>query len=293
MIHKKIKEILVGTEGNIYLLCKDIQERESTRGKYLQYTLFDGTDEIKAFHWDTSLETKKVNAGTVIAAVLQVSTYKDSISYTVKNCRKTIEGKDDYKISQFIPEIEESLTMYEDIREKVQNMENEEIKALLLAIWKEKEAEIKRWTASKTVHHNIKGGLVYHIYRMVEMAERSIEVYPILNRDLLIAGCILHDIGKLEELTIDDMGISDYSIDGSLVGHIIMGCDLVKEIGTKLGTDPEVIRLLRHLIASHHGKIEYGAAALPAIPEAFVLNEIDMIDSRMYQLEASMEQLEK
>ena len=72
-----------------------------------------------------------------------------------------------------------------------------------------------------------------------------------------------------------------------------MGCDLVKEIGTKLGTDPEVIRLLRHLIASHHGKIEYGAAALPAIPEAFVLNEIDMIDSRMYQLEASMEKLEK
>lgn len=291
-IFKLATEIPVGHQGNIYLFCKEITERESTRGKYLQMTLSDGKNEIRAFQWDTSLETKMVDVGEVIAVVLNVSTYKDGLSYTVKQCRKLVPN-DNVNIQDFIQSVPcDPNAMYAEIMSVLDKMRNQQVAILVKTIYELNKEQLLKWSAAKTAHHNVLGGLLYHSYRMMKQAMVTAEVYPALNKDIMIAGCLLHDIGKLRELDMDNMGITTYSVDGCLLGHMIMGCDIVKESGEKLKTDSEIIRVLRHIIASHHGKPEWGAVSLPAISEAFIIHQLDMIDSRMYQLEEAAEKTE-
>ena len=292
MVYKNIKEIPVGQQGNIYLLCKEIAEKESTRGKYLQMTLSDGKNEIKAFQWDSSLDTTMAKAGEVIAVVLAVSTYKDSLSYTVKQCRQTVPN-DNIDLKDFIPSAPiEPGPVFADIMAELDKMHDQKIATLVRTIYTKNEEQILKWSAAKTAHHNVIGGLLYHSYRMMKQAIATAEVYPMLNKDILVAGCLLHDIGKLKELDVDNMGITSYTVDGNLLGHALIGCDIVREYGKALNTDPEIIRVLRHIIASHHGKPEYGAISTPAIPEAVIIHELDMIDSRMYMLEESEEKIE-
>lgn len=292
MVYKSVKEIPSGKQGNIYLLCKEIAEKESTRGKYLQMTLSDGKNEIKAFQWDSSLDTTMAKAGEVIAVVLAVSTYKDSLSYTVKQCRQTVPN-DNIDLKDFIPSAPiEPGPVFAEIMAELDKMHDQKIATLVRTIYTKNEEQILKWSAAKTAHHNVIGGLLYHSYRMMKQAIATAEVYPMLNKDILVAGCLLHDIGKLKELDVDNMGITSYTVDGNLLGHALIGCDIVREYGKALNTDPEIIRVLRHIIASHHGKPEYGAISTPAIPEAVIIHELDMIDSRMYMLEEAEEKIE-
>lgn len=292
MVYKSVKEIPSGQQGNIYLLCKEIAEKESTRGKYLQMTLSDGKNEIKAFQWDTSLETTMAKTGEVLAVILAVSTYKDNLSYTVKQCRQTVPN-DNINLKNFIPSAPiEPGPVFAEIMAELDKMHDQKIATLVRTIYTKNEEQILKWSAAKTAHHNVIGGLLYHSYRMMKQAIATAEVYPMLNKDILVAGCLLHDIGKLKELDVDNMGITSYTVDGNLLGHALIGCDIVREYGKALNTDPEIIRVLRHIIASHHGKPEYGAISTPAIPEAVIIHELDMIDSRMYMLEESEEKIE-
>lgn len=292
MVYKSVKEIPSGQQGNIYLLCKEIAEKESTRGKYLQMTLSDGKNEIKAFQWDTSLETTMAKTGEVLAVILAVSTYKDNLSYTVKQCRKTVPN-DNINLKDFIPSAPiEPGPVFAEIMAELDKMKNQQVAALVRAIYTKNEEQICKWSAAKSAHHNVIGGLLYHSYRMMKQAIVTADVYPLLNKDILVAGCLLHDIGKLNELEVNDMGITSYTVDGNLLGHALMGCDIVREYGKALNTDLEIIRVLRHIIASHHGKPEYGAISTPAIPEAVIIHELDMIDSRMYMLEETEEKIE-
>lgn len=292
MIYKSVTEIPTGQQGNIYLLCKEITERTSTKGKYLQFTLYDGKNEVKAFQWDTSLETTMAKAGEVLAVILAVSTYKDNLSYTVKQCRQTVPN-DNINLKDFIPSAPiDPGPVFAEIMSELDKMKNQQVAALVRAIYTKNEEQICKWSAAKSAHHNVIGGLLYHSYRMMKQAIVTAEVYPLLNKDILVAGCLLHDIGKLNELEVNDMGITSYTVDGNLLGHMLIGCDIVKEYGDKLGTDLEIIRVLRHIIASHHGKPEYGTIAIPATPEAVIIHELDMIDSRMYMLEEAEENIE-
>ena len=134
-IYKKIEEIKVGQNGNIFLLCKELVEKEGKTGKYLQFTLFDGKKEIKAFQWDASMDTTMAIAGNVIAVVLNVSTYKDSLSYTVKNCRRTVPA-DNINIQDFIPSVPENTEkMYEEILHTISHLQNRQISLLVKTIY--------------------------------------------------------------------------------------------------------------------------------------------------------------
>ena len=126
---------------------------------------------------------------------------------------------------------------------------------------------------------------------MVRSAVMLSRVYPV-DRELLLAGTALHDIGKLSELETDNLGVADYSVDGNLFGHSLIGCEMVTKAASKNIYDEEKVRLLKHMIASHHGTLEFGAITKPSIPEAMLLHEIDMIDAQMYQYEQTLEKLE-
>lgn len=128
------------------------------------------------------------------------------------------------------------------------------------------------------------------MYRMTQSAEKLCLVYDDINKDLLLAGTILHDIGKLEELDVTPLGESDFSLKGRLFGHLYLGMQMVRDTATN--KDSEIVMQLLHMIASHHGKIEYGAISLPATREAEILHELDMLDSRLYQYEDEYKKIE-
>lgn len=150
-------------------------------------------------------------------------------------------------------------------------------------------------SAAKSMHHNLMGGLLYHTYRMVKASYSVCDIYTTLNRELLVCGTALHDIGKIEELSTSELGAANYTPDGRLFGHALIGIEMidkmVAEADSAAGRETynrEDVRLLKHLIASHHGTLEWGAITLPAVPEAMVLHNIDMIDSRMYMYEEGL-----
>lgn len=149
------------------------------------------------------------------------------------------------------------------------------------------EADIKdkllRAPAAKTIHHAYRGGLLEHIHSIVGIMELLAKHYPFLNRDLLVFGAIYHDIGKIFELDLSD-GIH-YSHSGRLVGHMALACEMIDRMAGAMAGFPDDLRdVLKHIVLSHHGKLEYGSPKLPMLPEAMVVAMIDELDSRMNTL---------
>lgn len=154
--------------------------------------------------------------------------------------------------------------------------------------------EFKHSSAAKSMHHNYVGGLVHHTATMIKMALKACEVYTDLDKELLICGCALHDIGKLVELQTSQTGNASYTIEGALLGHLWAGANLIEKIYREELKQPitDDVLMLLHMIASHHGKPEYGTIVVPAFKEAYMLHAIDMLDSRMQLFNNEYEQLE-
>ncbi len=142
--------------------------------------------------------------------------------------------------------------------------------------------------AAKQLHHAYLGGLLEHVISLLKLADRVAPHYPVLHRDLLLTGVILHDIGKVHELAWE-VGF-EYTVEGTLLGHIQMGAELVeKTIANMPEFPPRLKTLVLHVILSHHGKLEFGSPKLPMIPEALVLNFIDDLDAKMQAIAAEFE----
>lgn len=166
--------------------------------------------------------------------------------------------------------------------------------ALTKKLLLENKNRLMTWGAAKSIHHNIRGGLMYHLLCVARMSlvwanelnrRPSVcgNVRPI-NTELLVAGAILHDIGKVRELDTNELGGSEYTPEGILLGHIYMSAEMVTLAAEGMDIDPEKLMLLKHVILAHHGKLEYGSPVVPGLPEAEILHEADMADSRMYQM---------
>ena len=147
-------------------------------------------------------------------------------------------------------------------------------------------------SAALVVHHNYKGGLIYHTYRMAKSADALTNIYTGLNKELVICGAVLHDIGKIMEFKTSELGESEMTDLGVLFGHPFCGALTVKFMSSKSNYNPEEVRLLIHILLSHHGKGEYGAVVAPAIPEAFAVHHIDNMDAKIAQCEAYYNEME-
>jgi 3'-5' exoribonuclease len=181
--------------------------------------------------------------------------------------------------------------MQQEIQRLLGSMENATLFSVTSAILEENEKEFYRYPAATRNHHNFIGGLAYHSISMARMAERIHELYPWLDRDLLISGTLLHDIGKIVELS--DPVLPEYTPEGNLLGHIsIMNCKIDEAARRLQVENEEVIVLLKHMILSHHGKQEFGSPVSPMIPEAEVLSTIDDLDARLYMMKQSIDATE-
>lgn len=278
----KINELKKGA-NTISLMVKEVEIKICSNGKknYSKFSLTDGTNDITANAWS---EVKDAKAGDIVELQIDVGEYQGNPSYTIKNY--TILPTGAYNIADFIKKAPlDSNKMYNDLLTVINKIEDSDYKKLVNTIYKKQKDNLLKWSAAKAIHHNTIGGLLYHTYRMSASAIKMSQIYHTLNKDVVLIGVLLHDIGKLEELIVDDMGNTDYTISGDLLGHIYIGARIVEETGKELNIPTEKIRNIVHIILSHHGTPEMGSSIVPHTMEAMVVHELDMIDSRIYQYE--------
>ncbi len=287
----KIREL---GEGNsqTYLLVKDISGRNARTGKpYVVLSLSDGKDTIQANMWDITASEFPVPAGEVAYMTLRAATYNGKLTYTVERAR-ALNASDGVKATDFVKKAPISPDELFDRCMEIVNryMSDEELIKLVRTVFADNRVQLLKSSAAKSVHHSGMGELLWHVYRMALTAPRIADVYK-LNRDYLVAGALLHDIGKLRELSTDSMGLTSYTLEGNLFGHLMLGAQMIEDYGKQCGTAPEKIMTLKHIIVSHHGMLEYGAISQPAIPEAFAVYMLDTLDSRLYIYESEIDKL--
>lgn len=287
----KIRDLEADKKTVTVVLVASIEEHETQTGSvYCRLALSDGESQILANLWNTSKEDllKKVSEKALITAELYPKVYKGALGYELK---RYSAAPAECRIEDFVIKAPmDSEKMFNEIttlvfRDVPEGNDGGTLATMVYNIYHKYYNNILYWSAAKSVHHNFYGGLLYHTLRMLRAAIMVSKVYPV-DMELLFAGVALHDIGKLVELDTDSLGVADYSIDGNLFGHTLLGTQIIDDEARENPIyNPEKVKMLKHMLASHHGQLDWGAITLPAIPEAMMLHEIDMIDSRMMQFE--------
>ncbi len=287
MEYKKINEFQAGERIDGFFLVKSVELKTSSNGKkYLDFTRGDKTGAINAKLWELSEgEEEKYTSNMLIKVRGTVNTWQNTNQLKLEKLRETVDS-DEVKLEDFVPVAPlEADFMYEELFKYINNMKNEDIKNIVSIIMTEKKDKLMHYPAAKKNHHAIKSGLLYHVLTMIRAGEKLCDIYTFINKDLLYAGVMLHDLAKLEEMDASELGIvSDYTVEGQLLGHITQGIKKVELVAEKVGADREIVMLLQHMILSHHYEPEFGSPVRPMFPEAELLHHLDIIDARMYDM---------
>ncbi len=286
-----IKNLKNGRTSKETVLCYGVEEKMTKKGdSYVELLVCDKMSSIKVIVWNTNKSHCDQYINQVIEITITPELYNGALSYK----GDFISLKEDAKITDYIQTAPYNTeTMYNMLYKIILSFGNEKLKKLVLCVLEENKEKLLFYPGAEHIHHNCHGGLLYHTYRMTWMALQLSKGYKSVNKDILIAGTILHDIGKTIELDSNFMGIADYSTDGKLLGHTYLGMKIIEQTAQKLNTPDEITRQLLHIIASHHGSLEWGALVKPQTLEACIVHYLDMIDSQAYQYEKIAETLEE
>jgi len=247
---------------------------------YFALTFCDRTGQIESRMWETA-GAQEFAAGDVVKLRGQVSRYQDKLQLTLDKIRRA--DPTEYELGDFVPKTSRDVEeLWAELNGYVASFTNPHLQSLLRAFLDDPEISeaLKTAPAAKSMHHAWIGGLLEHIVSLLGIADLAARHYTEVNRDLLLTGVVLHDLGKLHELR---WGTSfDYTLEGQLLGHITIGIGMVEKKLANLPDFPENLRVLvEHIILSHHGKYEFGSPKLPMIPEALLLHYLDDLDAKM------------
>ncbi|ERK60548.1 HD domain protein [Gemella bergeri ATCC 700627] len=287
-----INEFKTDMEVSMFFLLDNVVRGIATSGKpYLTITLKDKTGSIDGKIWDVKDEdTENLKSGIIIFVEGTVLDYRGKLQLKVKNYRlKTSD--ENINIQDFIqtaPIPKE--VMVSELNNFLKEIDNAKLKAVTIELLNKYKKQFLTFPAAKSMHHDFYSGLIYHTTTMLKVAKALLVIYPSLNKDLLYSGIILHDLGKTVELS-GPIGTS-YTLEGELLGHIVIMSDEVARVAEKLGISGEEIILLRHIILAHHGKYEFGSPKLPMLKEAEIINFIDNIDARMQMFDKNLANVE-
>ncbi len=279
-----------GFDSFFLVLAK--QQRTTKQNKpYLSLTLGDKTGPIEGRVWELGDPriAKDFERGDIVKVRGSVSRYDDRAQVKIDQLRKALDGEAN-KMDMLPATTCDVAVLWTALEAVVASVTNLDLKRLLEALLDDPAiAQAYRIApAARLLHHAWLGGLLEHVVSLLGLADRVASHYPMLDRDLLVTGVILHDIGKIRELSWDT-GF-DYTVEGVLLGHIQMGVDLAEKTIAGLPGFPDRLRtLVLHMILSHHGKLEFGSPKLPMIPEALVLNFVDDLDAKMQAMASEFE----
>jgi 3'-5' exoribonuclease len=267
--------------AHFLVLSKEIRQKK-TGEPYLSLYLSDRTGEIEAKMWDNVaevMETFERDDFLKVKGIVQV--YQNRSQFTIHKLRKLedheVEFADFFPSSERDPE-----EMFAELRGIVNGFTNPHLKALLNSVLDDEPlaSRYKMAPAAKTIHHAYRSGLLEHVLSLCQLAKMTAAHYKTIDLDLLLTGAVLHDVGKVEELSYA-RGFS-YTPDGQLLGHIIQGLRIVHSKFEKLPDFPPKLRtLVEHMIISHHGELEFGSPKVPIFAEALLLHHLDNLDSKM------------
>jgi 3'-5' exoribonuclease len=290
---KKICEIKKGDKVEGFYLIKSVDVKitnNSNTNKYLDFNLSDATGDINAKLWEANEELERTLKQSALVKVRgTVNEWRGKLQLKIEMIRPADEN-DEVSICDFVAVAPYSPEkMYDDILNYLSKIENIDIQNIVTNILGNNEEKLMHYPAAKSNHHAIRSGLLYHTTTMLKAGEKLSEIYTFLNKDLLYAGIILHDIAKIYEMDASDLGIvSEYTVEGQLLGHIVQGIKMIETASIEVKADKEVAILLQHMVLAHHYEAEYGSPKKPMIPEAEMLHHLDVIDARMYDMNKAL-----
>lgn len=268
--------------SDCYVLTEKTMAQKKDGSNYLNLVLSDRTGSIKGVVWDNVEKiASQSETGAVVAVRGHVGQYRNNLQVVIKEM--TMVPLEETDPSDFMLSTERDVhQMFERVVALSESLDAWYLKALFRAFWEDKAfaAQFKKAPAAKKMHHAYIGGLLEHTLSMAVLADKIAGHYNGIDRDLLVSGALLHDIGKTREFSYE-MGI-DYSDEGRLVNHIVIGLQMIEEkIRTIASFPEEPALLLKHMVISHHGSRELGSPEPPKTMEAVMLNCIDEMDSRV------------
>lgn len=274
-----------------FCIIKTIDRKTSSKGdSYLDVTLGDSGGEINAKLWRYVPELHgEYQANEIVKVRGVISEYNGNDQLKIDRIRHT-GPEDNVKAEDFVKSADYSgEMMFNELLSIAENFKDDELKILVTAILNDNRLKILYWPAAFKLHHAVRGGLLLHSLSIVRLAQAICKIYTFVDEELLISGAILHDIAKLQEYTVADSGITTgYSVEGNLLGHLTMGAMVVNEYAKKLGISKNTAMLIEHMLISHHGEPEFGAAVRPGFIEAELLSELDLMDSRVYEMKEAI-----
>lgn len=268
--------------ADIFLVAEKRLARKRDGSPYLSLVLSDKTGRVQAVMWDLEPTTAAdIQNGDPVRVNGSVSEYKGSVQVVVRSIEKL--AAEDVEPADFLPTTSLDVdALFERLKQITLSVETPWIRGLFERFWDDRDfvSRFKKAPAAKLMHHAYLGGLLVHCLSMSILAEKIAAHYSGVNRDLLIAGAVLHDIGKLDEFEYDFH--LEYSTRGRLLSHMVIGLEIIDR---KLASVPDVPEeeadLLRHMVVSHHGEREFGALEPPKTLEAVLLHFIDEMDSKV------------
>lgn len=295
MARCNIADFVVGQKyGGVYICKSHVMKVSKTGGKYIDMQIIDKTGEINGKCWSIpqGFNPDKIVDGDFIALVLNIEEYQGKPQAKIDNIR-LILPTDEFDKSEVIPVAPEPAeSMYNEIIDTIQEMNNKDIQKLCFSLYTENENLIMRCPAAKIMHHAVVSGLLQHITGMLRLGKAICSVYPMVNRDVLLGGIILHDICKLREFVLGPVGLCiDYTKEGKMIGHISMGAMYIEKKCEELKINDELKLMLTHMILSHHGQPEFGSPVKPQTMEAILLNLIDNIDAKIYMCNDALDKI--
>ncbi len=300
MLAGRMKDIYVGdllgfdegkTFDSFFLVLTKQQRTTKSNKPYLNLILGDKTGQIEGRVWDPGDPriAKEFARGDIVKVRGSFSRFDDRAQVKVDQLRKAQANEAD-KMDMLPATTCDVGALWAQLEACVESVVNPDLKRLLNALVADSALAqaYREAPAARQLHHAWLGGLLEHVVSLLGLADRVAAHYALLDRDLLVTGVILHDIGKIRELEWET-GF-DYTVEGVLLGHIQMGVDLVEKTIAGLPGFPDRLRtLVLHMILSHHGKLEFGSPKLPMIPEALVLNFLDDLDAKMQAVASEFE----
>ncbi|MCL5671120.1 MAG: HD domain-containing protein [Acidobacteria bacterium] len=285
-----VADLIPGTAVTTTFLVRAKERKTARNGSaYLDLELQDSSGSIKAKFWDADHLPSEFDVDDVVRVSGGVELYQGIPQISLRKIVKCPE--EEIQLADYLPHgTRDPNEMFEGLLQRIQQVKSAPLRALLLRVFEDPEIA-RKFTlapAATSYHHAYLGGLLEHVSSLVELGDRVCDHYPSLERELVLAGLLLHDLGKIEELNFSRHFA--YSTRGQLLGHINIGLDMVRE---KMRLVPdfseELKNRLEHIILSHHGKMEFGSPKEPMFMEALVVNYLDDLDSKLAAMRGQYE----
>ena len=293
-----MKYTIIEKTGQVegFALVKSAEKRSAKNGtSYLDILLGDKEGDVYAKMWDYREDVTpfpEVNSVIKFRGTLQQ--YNGNDQLIIAQMRSSVDS-DNIDMNDFVKSADvDGTDMYRAIVNIVSAFSDSELKSVVLGMLSDNRENMLSFPAAEKLHHAMRGGLLYHTLSIVRLAESVCAIYPFVDRELLLSGAILHDIAKIREYSLSPAGVVDgHTLEGMLLGHLVMGAEDVGRKCDELGISLEKKYLLQHMLISHHGKLEFGAAVRPAFIEAELLSQLDMLDANVYEMADAIKDTDK